>query len=102
MSTVAPARVCACGQPATANGRECPPCYRERLGSVTLTSAPPMRAGASGRDPNVRWQRRLDDYARTRAEGIQPSTTRQQEIDDAKRVSDEMGTAFRGDLMRSA
>lgn len=81
--------LCACGAPATANDRECGSCFRERLGSVSAASASPAE--------NRSWANRLERYRATRAEGSQPSSTRTQAIDDARRLSDATGRAFRSD-----
>jgi hypothetical protein len=88
--------LCACGAPATANGRECPGCWRERLGTVRTLFAPTRSIGAGQVDRTLskRWDSRLEDYRATRAEGIQPQGTRQEQIDVAKRLSDDAGEAF--------
>lgn len=41
--------------------------------------------------------RRLEAYRQTRAEGIQPRTTRWGDIDAGRRLSDKFGVAFRAD-----
>ncbi len=90
---------CACGRTASANGSECPDCYRARLGSVQQGFAPTRSLGAGQMDRTLsrRFESRLEDYRKVRAEGIQPNGTRRHQIEDAKRVSDVMGEAFRGD-----
>lgn len=80
---------CACGAPAVANDRECSPCFRERIGSISHASASPAE--------NRRWNDRLERYRATRAEGSQPQTTKTQAIDDARRISDFTGKPFRAD-----
>lgn len=42
-----------------------------------------------------KWDRELDAYRAARAEGIQPSGTSMKKVEDAKRISDLTGTAFR-------
>lgn len=41
------------------------------------------------------WDRELDAYRDARAEGLQPAGTSIKKIEDAKRISDLTGTAFR-------
>jgi hypothetical protein len=79
---------CACGEPASANGRECGACYRERLRSVS-----------NGYRPSVhrRWDGRLERYRQTRMEGSQPRGTTTAAIDEARQLSDLTGQAFRAD-----
>src|SRR6266513_3080523 len=92
-----PVNECACGEPATANGRECGDCFRERLQSVRSNFAPTRTLGAGkhlGLTAGRRLESRLEDYRATRAEGIQPSSTRRADIDRAKRLSDQAGSAF--------
>jgi hypothetical protein len=93
--------LCACGQPATANGRECPKHWRERISTVVIAYHPTASAErvsqTGGRiDPTASkaHERRLEDYRSVRAEGIQPKGTTQDQIDEAKRLSDETGAAF--------
>jgi hypothetical protein len=88
---------CACGAPASANGTECPACYRERLGSVNSGFTPTRSRGQIDPAKSRRWDGRLEDYRRTRAEGIQPRSTRQGDIDAAKRLSDRIQEPFRAD-----
>ena len=99
MSDTATLERCACGEPATANGRECPTCYRERLGSVNNGFAPTrsLGAGQMDRTKSKRWDGRLEDYAKTRHEGSQPATTRRRDIEASKRISDVTGRAHRAD-----
>lgn len=80
---------CACGAPASANDRECPQHFLERIGSISHVVTSP--AGQR------RTSNRLDRYAAVRAEGSQPSATTDRAIDDARRISDHTGTAFRAD-----
>lgn len=40
-----------------------------------------------------RWDANLDSYRAARAEGLQPNTTNQHDIDNAKRVADAAGHA---------
>lgn len=88
--------VCECGELATANERECPRCFRERLGSVSQGFAPTRSLGAGQMDRTAsrRWESRLEDYRATRKEGIQPKGTRRRQIDEAKRISDDRGAAY--------
>jgi len=90
---------CACGEPATANGRECPDHFRERLGSVQQGFAPTrtLGAGQMDRTASKRMESRLEDYRKVRYEGIQPLSTRQRHIDQAKELSDLTGSAHRAD-----
>jgi hypothetical protein len=83
--------LCACGRPATANGRECPRCFRVRLGTVHSAYTP---SRTEGHDPKAqrRLDRRLESYRRARAEGLQPRTTRQKDVDDARRIADATGS----------
>jgi hypothetical protein len=91
--------LCECGAPATANGRECPACFHDRLATVRSAFTPTRTAGAGQIDPEKsrRWDSRLDDYRRTRAEGSQPKSTRRRDIEAAKAASDRAGRAFRAD-----
>lgn len=87
---------CACGAPATANGRECPRCFRARLGTVQTAFAPTRSLGAGqvDRTASKRWEARLEQYRQVRAEGSQPRSTRWSHIEEAKRESDRAGEAF--------
>lgn len=100
-TTLQDMETCACGEPASANGRECPECFRVRLGSVQQGFAPTrsLKAGQMDRTASKRWEHRLEDYQHTRQEGIQPLTTRTRDIEEAKRASDETGQAFRADIV---
>lgn len=49
----------------------------------------------SDADIQKKWDRELDSYRSARAEGIQPAGTRQHQIDNAKRISDTTGTAWK-------
>lgn len=53
---------------------------------------------ASGRDYTAqkKWDKNLDKYASTRAEGIQPKTTNAFDIEMAQKISDSEGVAFGG------
>lgn len=42
-----------------------------------------------------KWDRELDAYRAARAEGLQPAGTSMKKVEDAKRISDLTGTAFR-------
>lgn len=90
---------CACGREATANGRECGVCFRERVGSVRIGFSPTRSPGAGMMDParSRRWDTRLQRYADTRREGIQPRGTKNRDIDEARRLSDKAQAAFRAD-----
>lgn len=81
---------CACGAPATANDRECPVHFLERIGSISHMVSSPAS--------NRRWDNRLERYRATRAEGSQPTSTRTRDIDAARAASDETGQAFRADM----
>lgn len=85
---------CTCGEPATANERECGSCYRSRLGSVSVGFAPTAGVDIAG---NRIAARKLERYAQARREGIQPVTTQERDVDMAMRASDETGQAFRAD-----
>lgn len=91
--------MCRCGLPATANGRECPACFRARIASVCVGYAPSRSLGAGRLDTAAsrKMMRRLEAYRQARAEGIQPRTTRRFDIDMARRLSDLAGRAFRAD-----
>jgi len=41
------------------------------------------------------WDRELDSYREAKAEGLQPASTKQRDIDAAKRISDATGTPYR-------
>lgn len=87
---------CACGAPASANGRECATCFRARLGSVSNHYTPSRTLGTNPKAQGV-WDRRLESYRSARVEGIQPASTQQRDIDNAKAASDALGTAYRAD-----
>ncbi len=95
---------CACGAPATVNGRECAEHWRERISTVNTAFAPTRTAGAGQIDPEKsrRWDSRLEDYAKVRHEGSQPQTTRRRDIEAAKRISDATQEAFRADRANRA
>ena len=40
------------------------------------------------------WDKELDSYREAKAEGLQPASTKQRDIDAAKRISDATGTPF--------
>lgn len=85
---------CACGAPATANGRECAGCFRSRISTVGHAKSSPA--------DNRRWDGRLERYAATRAEGSLPMATTDRAIDTARAASDETGRAFRADMFGGA
>ncbi len=65
----------------------------------------PTRSLGSGQMDTTKskaWDRRLEDYRATRAEGIQPEGTATRQIEAAKRASDDAGQAFRGDALARA
>jgi hypothetical protein len=93
---------CACGKPATANGRECPGCFRGRLLSVRNGFTPTRVQGQIDPLKSRRWDSRLERYRSTRKEGIQPATTRSADIDTARRLSDETQEPFRADAQEGA
>jgi hypothetical protein len=102
MGSLAPMRggACeSCGAEPTANGRECPDCFRERLGSVSVGFAPTrsLGAGQMDRTKTRAWENRLEDYRKVRVEGSQPATTRRSDIEATKRESDRTGAAVRAD-----
>lgn len=84
---------CACGALATANGRECPACYRDRLLGIS-NHYTPTRTEGSNPTAQATWDRRLDDYASVRAEGIQPRSTSRAAIEEAKQISDQIQAPF--------
>lgn len=92
---------CRCGNPASSGSHrgECPSCFRERLGTVQTAFAPTRSVGAGqvDRTSSKRWDNRLEDYRRVRMEGSQPRTTKREHIEEAKRISDEVGAPFRAD-----
>lgn len=49
----------------------------------------------SDADIQKKWDREIDSYRAARAEGIQPAGTQQRQIDNAKRLSDATGTAWK-------
>lgn len=49
----------------------------------------------SDADIQKKWDREIDSYRAARAEGIQPAGTQQRQIDNAKRISDATGTAWK-------
>jgi hypothetical protein len=89
--------LCACGAPASSNGRECPACFRDRLATVSNGFTPTREHGQIDPEKSRRWDSRLEDYRRTRAEGSQPRSTRRRDIETAKATSDRAGRAFRAD-----
>jgi hypothetical protein len=92
----AQAVTCACGAEATANGRECPPCYRTRLRSVHNGFTPSRSVGAGQIDPQKTrsWFSELGQYKRARDDGIQPATTKRRDTESAMRISDEMQAPY--------
>lgn len=88
---------CACGEPASANGRECASCFRDRLASVNSGFTPTRSAGAGQIDPvkSHRWDHRLEDYRKVRKEGSQPKSTKRRDIEATKRASDQIGAPIR-------
>lgn len=48
-----------------------------------------------------KWDRELDSYKSARDEGIQPDGTKQKQIDDARRRSDEAGAAYGRDFSKA-
>lgn len=93
--------LCACGAPATSGSShdECPGCFRDRIRSVRSGFAPTRSLGAGQMDPakTHTFENRLDDFRSVAAEGSVPRTTRRDAIEEAKRVSDQTGEAFRAD-----
>lgn len=91
--------LCACGTPATANGRECGSCFHGRLSTVRNGFTPTR--GRNQIDPakSRRWDNRLEDYRRVRMEGSQPRTTKRRDIDAAKRISDDRQESYRADRL---
>lgn len=80
--------VCACGAPATANGRECGACFHERLASVVLKVPP------AGRPYGRAFDARLQRFRDTAAEGSVPRAVTDAAIVEARRTSDETGRPF--------
>lgn len=72
---------------------DCGPCWRERARSAAMHYAPSRSKGAIDPDKQKRWDNRLEDYARVRAEGSQPPGTKRSDIELTKRVSDQLGRA---------
>jgi hypothetical protein len=89
---------CACGREATANGRECGSCYRERLGSVSNGFTPTRGRARFDSSKGRKHMSRLERYKATREEGSQPASTRSSDIDAARAASDRTGKPFRSDL----
>lgn len=89
--------MCACGREATANGRECPTCFRRRLLSVN-NGFTPTRSEGMDSSATTRLDDRLDRYAKARKEGIQPSSTKPRDVADAVAISDAAGEAYRADF----
>lgn len=89
---------CACGSEATANGVECPSCYRERLGSVSNGFTPTRGRARFDSSKGRKHMSRLERYKATREEGSQPASTKAADIDAARAVSDATGKPFRADL----
>lgn len=94
---------CVCGEPATSGSsrNECGSCYRNRLLSIG-NGFTPTRTDGHDPEKNRRWYNRLDRYKRTREEGSTPASTSTRAIDQARRISDETGRAFRADTKRGA
>ncbi len=53
-------------------------------------------ASISGGDRTTekKWEKNLEDYRQARKEGIQPQTTRPQDILNARKISDKVGKAY--------
>jgi len=75
---------------------ECGRCWRARILTISNGFTPTRTVGAGQVDPDAsrEWEGHLDEYARARAEGIQPATTERKDVQAAKAFSDEMGEAF--------
>jgi len=62
-----------------------------------------MNAGDAKRDiPDKKWNAELQAYRDARAQGIQPNTTRMQDIQAAYKASEVLGKAYDGDSMPKA
>lgn len=68
----------------------------EKYRSIGVVGAR-VRGGHFTRDIEKRRERDLSDYRAARKEGIQPDGTQGKQIEKAKRISDGLGTAYRGD-----
>lgn len=87
--------MCRCGREATANGRECPSCFRERIGSVNNGYTPSRARGSMRPEENRKWDARLERYASLRRQGVQPESTKSRDIEKADRLSQATGEPFR-------
>lgn len=76
---------------------ECPTCWRERIGSIGFAGHRVNASGQFRRDAEKQRESDLASYRQTRREGSQPDGTQRHQIERAKRVSDALGTAYRGD-----
>jgi len=73
---------------------ECGRCWRARVLTISNGFTPSRTVGQIDPDASREWEGHLDEYARARAEGIQPATTERKDVQAAKAFSDEMGEAF--------
>lgn len=64
-------------------------CLRDGLPRIAYCNS----AGGSDATTQKKWDANLESYRAARAEGLQPATTRQGDIDAAKRVADVAGHA---------
>lgn len=55
-------------------------------------------ANGLDRTQQQKWDAEIASYRQARAEGMQPASTKQKDIDAARRISDATGTAFRADV----
>lgn len=69
-------------------------CLRAGMPRISYANS----AGGLDRSAQQRWDRELDNYRAARADGLQPASTKQKDIDTARRISDATGTAFRADV----
>lgn len=69
-------------------------CLRAGLPRIAYSNS----AGGWDATRQKKWDAELDAYRAATAEGIQPATTKMRDIQEAKRISDQTGTAFRADV----
>lgn len=69
-------------------------CLRNKGARVAYCNS----AGGSDLTTQKRWDNEIANYRAARADGLQPASTRQADIDTARRISDATGTAYRADV----
>lgn len=65
------------------------------LRAKNLKTAVSIPGNGWDRSAQSRWDRRIDSYRTARAQGIEPTGTKQSQIDAAVQHSDKTGTAFK-------